>query len=147
MKLIIKGADRVAHSINNAPRITKKGIRQGMYFVGRELRNEANRAILEKPKHGRTYIIRRGGRRFRHVASAPGETFANQTGAARRTLGWSVRGDRLEFGFRANADTAYVKPLELGRLNRPALKNAIRAKQRDVEVILRRELEKALESA
>jgi len=147
MKLIIKGADRAEHSINNAPRITKKGIRQGMYFVGRELRNEANRAILEKPKHGRTYIIRRGGRRFRHIASAPGETFANQTGAARRTLGWSVRGDRLEFGFRANADTAYVKPLELGRLNRPALKNAIRAKQRDVEVILRRELEKALESA
>ena len=147
MRLIVKGDVHAMQSIANAPRITKKGIRQGMYFVGRELRNEASRAILEKPKHGRVYLIRRGSRRFRHIASAPGETFANRSGAARRTLGWNVRGDRLEFGFKAGSATEYVKVLEQGRLNRPALKNAIRNKQRDIEVILRRELRRGLESA
>ncbi len=125
---------------------TRRGARQGFYKVGKSLKATANRNILGKPKSGKTYVIRRGptGRRFRHIASARGESFANQSGAARRTLGFDVRGaNQLEFGFRKNSQTEYTKFLEdPNKLNRPTLKIAIKQNQRNSVKLLEREIKR-----
>ena len=111
--------------INNTIVLTKKGIRQGFYNVGKLLKSSANKDILAKDKTGIVYRVRRGKVVRRHRASAPGQTFANLSGAARKTLGFDVVGaDRLEFGFRKSAETFYTKILETS-LNRPAIGNAV----------------------
>jgi len=80
---------------------TNKAIRAAWFDLGRDLKNEANKEILRKPKSGRVYIIRmKGGRKKRHVASAPGETHANLTGKLRRSVSWKVYSyQRMEFGY------------------------------------------------
>jgi hypothetical protein len=130
--------------IDNTIQLTKRGVRQGFYNVGKQLKESANKEILAKDKTGRTYRVRRGKVVRNHRASAPGETFANLSGAARRTLGFDVRGSsELEFGFRKVQQTFYTKILET-RLNRPALGNAVKKESGNNIVILERELKKAL---
>ena len=148
VKLIMKNHDRLILAINDIAGSTEKGARQGLYKVGRILKATANKNILEKPKAGKTYFIRRGrsGRRFKHVASAAGESFANKSGAARKTLGFDVRGSSsVEFGFRRNAATDYVSILENEKqLNRPTLKIAIKQNQRNAVKLLEDEIRKAM---
>jgi hypothetical protein len=130
--------------IDNTIRLTNRGVRQGFYNVGKQLKGSANKDILAKDKTGRTYRVRRGKVIRNHRASAPGETFANLSGAARRTLGFEVRGSsELEFGFRKVQETFYTKILET-KLNRPALGNAVKKESGNNIVILERELKKAL---
>lgn len=130
--------------INNTVRSTKRGIRQGFYNVGKNLRSSASEDILKKDKSGIIYKVRRGKVVRRHQASAPGQTFANLSGAARRTLGFEVRGaSELEFGFRKNQETFYTILLE-GKLNRPALGNTVRRQSGNNSMILERELKKAV---
>lgn len=146
MKLDMKGHRRMVIDLGNLDRDTKYGIGRGFYKIGKSLRSTASKQILEKPKTGKTYLVRRGpsGRRFRHVASARGESFANSSGAARRTLGFNVSGsESLEFGLKKNVNTDYVKYLEDPEsLNRPALKNSIKANQRNAVVLLEREIKR-----
>jgi hypothetical protein len=131
--------------INNTIRLTNRGIRQGLYKVGKVLKARANKDILAKDKTGRVYIIRRGKIRRKHQASAPGETFANLSGAARKTLAFTVTGaSELEFGFGSNSQTRYTKILET-RLNRPALGNAVKKESGNVISILEQELKRALD--
>lgn len=144
--LTVKGHKQMQIDISGIVNATKRGIRRGLYRAGKSLKATANKNILEKPKSGRTYFIKRGrsGRRFRHVASSPGESFANRSGAARRTLGYDVRGSsQLEFGFRGNAETEYTKILEES-LNRPTLTIAVRQNERNIikhlENAIRKEL-------
>ena len=122
--------------------LTRKAIRQTWFRAGKDLKAEANREILRRPKSGRTYVIRsRAGRRRRHVASAPGETHANLSGKLRRALSWKVRGtDRMDFGYgvstTAQNDPPIYSQIEFGfgRVKaRPTLKNAIDATQRNIE--------------
>ncbi len=47
-----------------------RAIRQGWFHVGSILRETARNQVLEKPKSGRVYKIRRGTRSVRHRASA-----------------------------------------------------------------------------
>lgn len=130
--------------INNTIVLTKKGIRQGFYNVGKLLKSSANKDILAKDKTGKVYRIRRGKVIRNHRASAHGQTFANLSGAARRTLGFDVVGsDHLEFGFRQNAETFYTKILETS-LNRPAIGNAVQKEQGNTIMIMERETKKAL---
>lgn len=115
----------------------KQHLRKDMFAYLRDLKTEANREILRKPKSGRTYIIRTpGGRRKRHVASAPGESHANLSGATRRSLSWKVFGwDRAQFGYGVSTNASNVAPvwapyLEGGTRNaaaRPSIGNAVRA--------------------
>ena len=146
--LKMTGHRQMVANLNGLEGATRQGARQGLYKAGRSLKATANKNILEKPKSGRTYLVRRGksGRRFRHVASAAGESFANSSGAARRTLGFDVRGgSQLEFGFRRNAKTEYTKILEdENKLNRPALKIAIQQNQRNIVRHLENEIRKAV---
>ncbi len=130
--------------IDNTILLTKKGIRQGFYNVGRLLKSSANKDILAKDKTGIVYRVKRGKVIRRHRASAPGQTFANLSGAARRTLGFDVVGaDHLEFGFRKNAETFYTKLLET-IMNRPALGNAVQKERGNAIMIMEREAKKAL---
>ncbi len=136
---------RVFKSLENLENATRRSIRQAWFELAKDLKQEANKEILRRPKGGRTYIIRtRGGRRRRHVASAPGETHANLTGALRRSLSWKVYGvDSMEFGYGVsttaqNEAPIYAGAIEFGRKDgsieaRPSLLNAITATQRNAE--------------
>lgn len=136
---------------------TRRSIRHAWFELGKDLRAEANREILRKPKSGRVYVVRgRGGRRRRHVASAPGETHANLTGKLRRSIGWKVSGsDQMDFGYGVastgrNAAPPYAPAIEFGRADgsiapRPSLQNAIRATQRRVPVEFEDQMERETE--
>jgi len=120
---------------------TKRGIRQGFYFLGRDLRTTANKNILKTPRAG---AQRRKNGRSRGRASVEGESFSNLTGAARRTLGFDVRGaDSLEFGFREGQRTRYTKILEEKR-NRPTIEIAVKSNFRNMTEHLAREMDKAI---
>lgn len=139
------GNHKAQFLIDNTVPLTKRGIRQGFYQVGKQLRASANKEILAKNKTGRVYLIRRGKVRRKHRASAPGQTFANLSGAARRQLGFDVHGtSELEFGFRRNSLTdPYTKVLETS-LNRPALGNAVKKESGNSINLMESELKKAL---
>lgn len=125
--------------IRNYKKSTVRGIRQGFYFLGRDLRSTANANILKTPRSGREEVFR--GRRRR--ASIAGESFANRTGDARRQLGFDVRGsNQLEFGFRQNRKTAYVIDLEFEK-DRPTIEIAARANFRNAQKHMEREINKA----
>ena len=125
-------------AIQNMDQVSRRVMRQGWQRFGKDLRDEASKEILRKPKSGRTYIRRdRAGRRRRHIASAPGETHANRTGATRRGLSWKVRGStEMEFGYgviHQRPATAWSGFLEFGTMKmepRPSLQNAIAARTR-----------------
>lgn len=134
-----ESSKNVVLSLQNLDKATTRGMRQGFYFLGRDLKEDANKNILAKPRSGRTYKY--SGRR--HVASVEGESFANRSGAARRTLGFQVSGaDQLEFGFRAGSSTIYTKFLEES-LNRPTLKIAVEQNHRNAQKHFEREIERA----
>lgn len=137
------GNSKTFVKIEGTQRLTRKAIRQTWFAVGKDLEATASREILRHPKRGRVYIIRtRGGRRRRHVASAPGESHANISGRTRRSIGWKVQGvSTMQFGYGvattgSTAPTKHGPFLEFGtdRMDpRPSLKNSIDANQRNVE--------------
>lgn len=105
---------------------TETQIRGAMYDFGKRCKSSASMAILKKPKGGRTYVSRgKLGRRRRHVSSAPGESWANRSGEARRGILFNVVGsEKLIFG----NNVKHAKFLENGTKRmeaRPAHLNAI----------------------
>lgn len=139
----------------NLGKLSDRAAKQAWWHSGRDLRKAASDEILRKPKSGRTYIRRdRAGRRRRHVASAPGETHANMTGALRRSLDFKVRSSKqLEFGYGITRGDApeYARVIEFGNPRnkiqpsaRPSLRNAIRATRRNIIGNFNRELKKMI---
>lgn len=128
---------RVFGRIENLEKLTKQGVRRGMFRAGQALKSEANRAILKDAKTGVVYMRRtRSGRRRRHQASAPGETHANMTGTLRRSLSFQLKGTKdIEFGYGVSSGKEapkYAKFVEFGTRNmkpRPTLKNALNKEQ------------------
>ena len=120
MKLIIIAHDReVRKQIKDLPNLAPRATRRAFYDIGRDMRDETRRLIKERPKHGITYY--RFGKK--HVASAPGEAPANWTGKLRRSVGFSVRKDEVEYGYKI----FYGKFLEHGTIHmrpRPGLRKA-----------------------
>ena len=140
---VLKPTDRrVIKKLIGLDNLVKQGIRQGMFDSGHGLIKSASTEILRKPKSGRTYIIRdKSGRKRRHVASAPGETHANLTGAARRSLSFQLQGvTSFEFGYGVSAGTNapdYVAELEE---TRPSLQNAIKDQRAQMVQHLERQI-------
>jgi HK97 gp10 family phage protein len=147
------GNKKVWTMILSADRLSKRGMRQGWFQLGRDLKSTASNEILHGMKSGQVYIRRdKAGRRRKHRSSAPGETHANRTGATRRSLSWKVRGHQsLEFGYgvvqaRSQAQaTPYAEFLEFGtpggRMKaRPSLQNAISATTRNAEKYFDKEI-------
>lgn len=120
---------QVNAQINELEDRTRRGIRQFWFTLGKSLLKSFNEAVLEKPRGGRVYRVRRGKSRRRHVASQPGESPANLSGDYRRSAGYQIRGTQeMEFG--ATAD--YAGFLENGTSKmraRPGLGNAVKANE------------------
>lgn len=149
------GNEAVFARVARGPAATGRSIRHAFFELGKDLKAEANREILRRPKSGRVYLVRsRGGRRRRHVASAPGETHANLSGDLRRAVGWKVHGnERLDFGYGVSGGSSNPSPrydafVEFGTRKmapRPSLANAIRTTQnvteREFEANMNREFE------
>lgn len=128
-----RGSERAFARLRGVDRVAKRAIRQAWFGLGRELKAEASKEILRRPKGGRVYVVRGpSGRRRRHVASAPGETHANLSGTLRRSLGWKVHGHlRMDFGYGVDSQAPRYAPfVERGTRRmaaRPSLRNAIDA--------------------
>lgn len=138
--------------IQNLSQLTKEGIEYASYTSAKGLQRSVNAAILQKPKGGRTYIRRDKIGRRRHVASAPGETHANMTGRLRRSLGFKVDPQQIEFGYGVNKNDApeYAEFVELGTRKmkpRPSLLNGIKAERRNFQNNYEREIGKRLGDA
>ena len=133
------GNERVFAKLEDAVPAGNRASRQAWFVLGKDLKAEANRAILAKNKTGRVYIIRSAGGRRRHRASAPGQSHANLTGELRRSLSWRVFGhDSMDFGYGARGGAPrYAKFVELGTTRmdpRPTLQNALDASARNAEL-------------
>lgn len=135
-KLEITSPESTKRAIESAENIaanTHFGVEKGLWKSGKDLLGEFRRQVLAKDKTGKIYFRRdKAGRRRRHVASGPGQTPANITGAYRKGASFSVRsGNELAFG---NDDPkSYYLELGTTRMRkRPGLKNAIRATERDL---------------
>lgn len=119
--------ERIFNITAKMPITSRTGMRHGLYQFGKLLYTDTRQEILRKPKSGREYIIRKGNRRFRHIAAADGETPANITGNLRKSVEFKVRGsNEMEFGYDNSVD--YGKYLELGTKKmgaKPGLKNSI----------------------
>ena len=134
-----KGNDLVFIKMSESTRLTEFGLRKAWFKIGKDLIASADKAVLERPRHGRVYIVRgpRGGRR-KHRASRPFESHANLTGKLRKSIQWKVRGRDLDFGYGvANTQAPdYANFVEQGTERaspRPTLKNAIDANKRNAE--------------
>lgn len=148
---VYSGSRKAISRIKNLDKLTKSGVEHGAYTSAVMLRKATSEEILRKPKGGRVYIRRdRAGRRRRHVASAPGETHANLTGALRRSLGFKVNPNSLEFGYGVQSADApqYAEWIEFGTAKvkaRPSLKNGIKSQRRNMQNNFDREIGKRLE--
>ncbi len=136
--------------VKNLSKLTKAGVEHAGYVSGKGLVRATSAEILKKPKGGITYIrIDRAGRRRRHVASAPGQTHANMTGALRRALDFKTTSTELEFGYGVVKGDApkYAGFVEFGTRNmkaRPSVQNGIRSQRRNIINNLEREIGKRL---
>ncbi len=137
--------------IANLGKLTRSGVEFAAYVSGRGLVRATSKEILRKPKGGRIYIRKdRAGRRRRHIASAPGETHANMSGKLRRSLGFKVNLNQIEFGYGVQSNDApeYAKFVEFGTRRmraRPSLQNGIKSQRRNFQNNFEREIGKRLE--
>ena len=140
------GNKKAFKSVILAPRNTERAIQLAFYHIGRDHIAELSIQMLKKDKGGRTYIRRdRGGRRRRHIASAPGQTAANRTGTMRKARTFQLKGsDQLEFGIDG---APYANFLERGTKNirqRPSLGNTVSSQQKNTENFFDTRLERQL---
>ena len=153
---------RAVISLKHLQGNSQRAIRQAFYFIGKDLVKDAGKSIMAKDKRGRLYKLIKNGRLVLHIASAPGQSPANFTGALKSSLDFNVVGsDRLEFGSRetflskggvpVNLKTrkgvVYGRALELGNTDRnlearPYLKPAIEGNYRNIRDHFERQLKK-----
>lgn len=135
--------------LGNTRKAFEQGINQGLHQAGFNLVKTFRDGVQRQPKTGRIYSIgakrgRRGTRKNRHQASAPGEYPAILSGDYLKAIDFNVRGSKeLEFG---NSDEKAVV-LELGSRNmapRSALLQSIDARSKDIDVILTTEVKKKI---
>jgi hypothetical protein len=143
--------------LKNLDKVTKKGIRQAFYKLGKDLVATAKKDILAKPRFGRTYRISYKGRIRIHVASRPGEAPASFTGTLWRSLDFKVSGaDSMRFGYRSDQSDEisktvkgvfYGKGLEEGKPKvkpRPGLMLSLKQNERNAIMHFNKEIMKAI---
>lgn len=139
-------------SAENIAANTRFGVEKALWLSGKDIQGEFNRQVLAKDKTGRLYIRKnRAGARRRHIASAPGETPANRTGAYRKGFDFSVDGaHQLAVGLEPidySPSGVYPFYLEVGTRHmkaRPGLLNAVSASERNIIRNLAGKIEGAL---
>ncbi|KKN52109.1 hypothetical protein LCGC14_0615830 [marine sediment metagenome] len=124
--------ETIMKGINLIGAKSTRAVRQMWFSLMQDLKRSTDREILYGSKSGRLYRFK--GRV--HKSSAPGETHADLTGKARRSLSWKVHGSKgADFGYGVsvsarNAAPDYVDDLEFGTPGgqmapRPTLGNAV----------------------
>lgn len=151
MSVIIDPASRKAVAlIKNLRKLTKEGIEYAAWQSAKQLQQETSQQILKAPKSGKVYIRRdSAGRGRRHIASAPGETHANRSGALRRSLAFKVNSSEIEFGYGVTRSDApdYAWFVEFGTRKmgaRPSLQNGINSQRRNFQNNFDRQIGKRL---
>lgn len=122
--ILIQKDEEVKRKINSLPNLGPRAIKRALYDIGKDMYAETRRLIKEGPKTGRKYKIK--GKRG-HTASAPGQAPANWTGALRRSVGFNVRKNEVEYGYKIH----YGEYLEEGTgkmAPRPGLRLAYKNK-------------------
>jgi HK97 gp10 family phage protein len=142
-----RNGDLVYRELVALPEAGTRAIRHAWFDYGKDLKVNANKAILAKPRYGRVYVIRGpSGRRRRHVASRPYESHANMTGRLRRSISWKVRGHtEMTFGYGVSTTALNTAPdyaffVEFGTsrmVERPSLGNAIEGNDFDRHLLAR----------
>ena len=130
---IVEVGGQVFESMEHLAANTRFGVEKALWLSGKDIKAEFNRQVLAKDKTGRLYIRRdRAGRGRRHVASAPGQTPANRSGAYRKGFGFSVAGaHQLVVG--GSAEHALWLEVGTSRMRkRPGLRNSVKASERDI---------------
>jgi len=145
---ITEGASNadIRRHIRELDRKLARGIRQGFFKVGSLLKTTAREQMMEKPKHGRLYKLKKGPHKitgmtsfgkvlssqnsYMHRASNAYETPANFTGALRKSIGFEQAGMVLQLGAGGRGSGVdYAKYLEYGTRRglfpRPLLGNAV----------------------
>lgn len=142
--------------IKNLISTQKTAIRRAFYFSGKDLVKTSKAMIMEKPKHGRLYRLKKNGRYVLHRASAPGEAPANFTGALKRSVDFTVSGaDKMIFGSRLYfpdrkgmpSGVKYGGYLELGTKKiapRPYLESSIKKNYRNIQTHFEKHLKTKL---
>ncbi len=113
--------------IDQAPRLTHRAIRRGLYDIGGEAAQDMERRLSTGARTGRLYqlagAVRRRARKAVHRASAAGEFPAKLTGDLARSSDYRVRaaaelevgvgmpyGPHLEFGTRYMDRRPFIEP-------------------------------------
>lgn len=79
--------------------LTQQGLTKAFYKIAIDLKKNAKRSILKKPKSGRLYHLKLNGQTVLHRASRRGEPPAEFTGSLRNSIITNIVGsNRLEFG-------------------------------------------------
>ena len=120
-------------------KLATDSLRLSLYEVGKDIKSEAKRSILEPPKTGRLYRLRLRGVMVSHRASAPGEAPADFTGDLRKSVDYRVKGS-TELRISAGSQKVhYAGTLEFGGDNgvskilpRPYLRPAIVLMDRNI---------------
>lgn len=100
----IKGLTQLLAKIEGLKDAAPKAVAKGLYVGGLKVEENAKRSIMSGDKHGRVYL--KGKKKtIRHVASAPGEAPANDTGR----LVNSIRTEAGEDVVRISAGSGAVK--------------------------------------
>lgn len=139
---LARNGKRTFKIVFNMPVKTKTGIRQGFIKFGSLLQKSLKSEILRKPKSGREYLIRRGGRRFRHIAAADGETPANITGRLRRSVDYKVHGaSKMEFGYDNSVDYGHFLEDGTSKMGaKTGIQNAIKEEKLQGLKLMRNEI-------
>lgn len=117
----------------------RKAAMRGVIRATEAVRNEAISLILNSPKTGRVY--RRGG--VEHIASAPGEPPASDTGRLVNSI--ETVYDVLQLSGIVRCTVAYGPFLEYGTQKmepRPFLRPAVANTRREVQAIVQEEIER-----
>lgn len=125
--------DQLSHNVRRA-------LRQSFYDIGKDLIATSSKNILKK-KTGRVYPYKR----IFIKASRPGESWANRSGRARRSIDFKVQGS-FQMTYFSKA-VKYVKYLEYGTERmyaRPALKISIKENYSNMITTINNNIQKYL---
>jgi HK97 gp10 family phage protein len=97
--------EKVICKIKGLPKAQTRWIRKAFYYIGKDLVKDADKLIMQKPKHGKIYLLRRNGLKRLHRASVK-QRFQNRQG----TPDGVKYGKYLELGTRKMVERPFLLP-------------------------------------